>query len=258
MSFVHIILRPLVPPECICNLEQALQVAQIAYDFNPKSEGIVLCLGGDGTLLGALRSGATCFGVHVGHLGFLSAINLENLGNFLEELKRGHYKIEKHMMLEAYFEDGEDKSTPFACVNDMVVSRKDVYGILELELFVDGKLANIYQVDGLIFATPLGSSAYNISVGGSVVHPLCENILITPIAPHSLTQRPLILGAHMRLGVRPKKSCMVVVDGQKHYFMHPYQKLILKRASQQAILLQPLDRDYFKVLREKFSWGGRN
>ncbi|CAM2854081.1 NAD(+)/NADH kinase [Helicobacter felis] len=258
VSFVHIVLKPLVSPKCIHSLEQALKSAQITYDFNPKSEGVVLCLGGDGTLLGALRSGAACFGVHVGHLGFLSAANLENLQSFLEELKRGHYKIEKHLMLEAWLEDEQEKSESFVCANDIVVSRKDVYGILELELFVDDKLANIYQVDGLIFATPLGSSAYNISVGGSVVHPLCENILITPIAPHSLTQRPLILGAHVRLGVRSKKSCMVVIDGQQHHFMHPGQRLILRRASKQATLLQPLERDYFRVLREKFSWGGRN
>ncbi|MFC3847824.1 NAD(+)/NADH kinase [Helicobacter baculiformis] len=254
IEHVHVILKPLTPPDSLHALEQALQEAGMLYDFSPQPGGVLLCLGGDGTLLGALRSGAACFGVHVGNLGFLTATNLAGALDFLRALKNGFYRIEKHLMLEAWLQDQEH--TRFVCANDIVVTRKDVYGILELQLFVEGTLANVYQVDGLIVATPLGSSAYNISVGGSVVHPLCQNILLTPIAPHSLTQRPLILGAHAQLSIKTQKSCMVVVDGQSHHLMRPNQELHLQQAIEQATLLQPLERDYFQVLREKFSWGG--
>ncbi|WP_235852467.1 NAD(+)/NADH kinase [Helicobacter vulpis] len=253
IAHVHVILKPLTPPDALHTLEEALRAVGMGYDFSPQPGGVLLCLGGDGTLLGALRSGSACFGVHVGNLGFLTATNLAGVGEFLRALQAGFYRVEKHLMLEAWL---DNQDSPFVCANDLVITRKDVYGILELRLFVEGVLANVYQVDGLIVATPLGSSAYNISVGGSVVHPLCQNILLTPIAPHSLTQRPLILGAHVQLSVQTQKTCLIVLDGQSHHLMRPDQELKIQQAIPQATLLQPLERNYFQVLREKFSWGG--
>lgn len=212
----------------------------------------LLCLGGDGTLLGALRHplNLPCFGVHVGHLGFLTATNLEGVFVFLKALKRGDYRAQRHLMLE-----GKIGKQCILGANDLVVSKKDYYGMLELQLFIDGVLANTYKVDGLIFATPLGSTAYNISVGGSVLDPLCQNILITPIAPHSLSERPLILGARACLKVVSNQACIVVADGQVRHTLKPKQPLYIQRAKRQAILLQPLERNYFKVLKEKFAWG---
>ncbi|GMB92685.1 Putative inorganic polyphosphate/ATP-NAD kinase PpnK [Helicobacter bizzozeronii] len=255
---VHVLLKPDLAPKHLEALQVALQEAQMDYDFliPPKSNPheALLCLGGDGTLLGALRhsSAAACFGIHVGRLGFLSATNLEGTLEFLKALKEGRYSLHQHLMLEAHM--GKPPRT-FLCANDIVVAKKDFYGILELQLFIDQTLANVYQVDGLIIATPLGSTAYNISVGGSVVHPLCQNILITPIAPHSLNERPLILGAHARLEIVAQKSCVVVLDGQSHHALRAHQVLKVQASTRQATLLQPLNRNYFKVLKEKFSWG---
>lgn len=262
---VHILLKPSIAPELLEALKGCLQEAGMDYDFFPpltsNPNEALLCLGGDGTLLAALRhsSATACFGIHVGHLGFLTATNLSGALEFLKALKKGHYSLERHLMLEAWIQKRTSKITPvpqpFLCANDIVVARKDFYGILELQLFIDQTLANVYQVDGLILSTPLGSTAYNISVGGSVVHPLCQNILITPIAPHSLSERPLILGAHAHLEIVAQKSCVVVVDGQSHHSLKPTQVLKVQASKRQATLLQPLERNYFKVLKEKFSWG---
>ncbi|WP_163498945.1 NAD(+)/NADH kinase [Helicobacter suis] len=253
---VHILHKPALSSDLLLALEHLLQKAKIAYDFKSPEislpQEVLLCFGGDGTLLAALRhpSNSPCFGIHVGHLGFLTATNLEGASHFLEALTRGHYQIQEHLMLE-----GHIAKQHFLCANDIVVSKKEYSGMLGLQLFIDGVLANTYQVDGLIFATPLGSTAYNISVGGSVVHPLCQNILITPIAPHSLYQRPIILNDQAYLEIVPKQSCSVVIDGQVRYTLKSKQRLQIHKSIRQAKLIQPLEYNYFKVLKEKFSWG---
>ncbi|CRF41794.1 NAD(+)/NADH kinase [Helicobacter ailurogastricus] len=253
---VYVLPKPALKPKLLHALEHCLQEAKMPYDLKLPTarhpQEALLCLGGDGTLLGALRHplNLPCFGVHVGHLGFLTATNLEGVFVFLKALKRGDYRAQRHLMLE-----GKIGKQCILGANDLVVSKKDYYGMLELQLFIDGVLANTYKVDGLIFATPLGSTAYNISVGGSVLDPLCRNILITPIAPHSLSERPLILGARACLKVVSNQACIVVADGQVRHTLKPKQPLYIQRAKRQAILLQPLERNYFKVLKEKFAWG---
>ncbi|WP_221279475.1 NAD(+)/NADH kinase [Helicobacter gastrocanis] len=256
ISHVYVLSKPALEPKLLHTLEHCLKEAKMPYSLEPPTacnpSEALLCLGGDGTLLAALRHplNLPCFGVHVGHLGFLTATNLEGVLEFLKALKRGDYKAHRHLMLE-----GQKGNQHILAANDLVVSKKDYYGMLELQLFIDGVLANTYKVDGLIFATPLGSTAYNISVGGSVLDPLCQNILITPIAPHSLSERPLILGARACLKVVSNQACIVVADGQVRHTLRPKQSLFIQRAKRHAILLQPLERNYFKVLKEKFAWG---
>ncbi|BDQ27015.1 NAD(+)/NADH kinase [Helicobacter heilmannii] len=256
IEYVYVLPKPDLEPQALRVLKACLQEAQMPYSlespsvYNPNTA--LLCLGGDGTLLAALRHplNLPCFGVHVGYLGFLTATNLEGALGFLKALKRGDYSAQRHLMLE-----GKMGKERILAANDLVVSKQDYYGMLELQLFIDGVLANTYKVDGLIFATPLGSTAYNISVGGSVLDPLCQNILITPIAAHSLSERPLILGARARLKVLSTQACIVVADGQVRRALEPKQPLIIQRAKRHATLLQPLERNYFNVLKEKFAWG---
>ncbi|BCZ19026.1 Putative inorganic polyphosphate/ATP-NAD kinase PpnK [Helicobacter sp. NHP19-012] len=256
ISHVYILLKPALEPEMLHALEACLKEAKMLYSLESPTayhpNEALLCLGGDGTLLAALRHplNLPCFGIHVGHLGFLTATNLEGALAFLKALKRGDYKAQEHLMLE-----GKIGKQCILAANDLVVSKKDYYGMLELQLFIDEVLVNTYKVDGLIFATPLGSTAYNISVGGSVLDPLCQNILITPIAPHSLSERPLILGAGACLKVVSTQACIVVADGQVRHTLKPKQVLNIHAAKRQATLLQPLERNYFKILKEKFAWG---
>ncbi|WP_104712308.1 NAD(+)/NADH kinase [Helicobacter cetorum] len=215
-----------------------------------------LCLGGDGTMLGALRvvhgHNKPCFGVRMGNLGFLSAIELYELQAFLKALKSKEVITEKHLALEGNI---EDKS--FYAINEILITKKEALGVLGIEACVKGVVFNTYKGDGLIIATPLGSTAYNLSANGPIVHALSQSYILTPLCDFSLTQRPLVLGAEFCLSFKVNKDALIVVDGQVIFELKADQKLNLKASKHSSILLHKNDRDYFRVLKEKLLWGER-
>ncbi|MGN8495486.1 NAD(+)/NADH kinase [Helicobacter pylori] len=222
------------------------QLIEKAYAF--------LCLGGDGTILGALRMthahNKPCFGVRIGNLGFLSAVELNGLKDFLQDLKQNRIKLEEHLALE-----GRIGNASFYAINEIVIAKKKALGVLDIKACAGHTPFNTYKGDGLIIATPLGSTAYNLSAHGPIVHALSQSYILTPLCDFSLTQRPLVLGAEFCLSFCAHEDALVVIDGQATYDLKANQPLYIQKSPTTTKLLQKNSRDYFKVLKEKLLWG---
>ena len=216
----------------------------------------LISIGGDGTLLSLVRSSfkyeKPVLGINLGTLGFLTDINLEQLDDFLDDFSNDIYKIDKRMMIE-----GSVNLNKFVAFNDIVISRKSISSMIRISAKIDGKDFNSYYGDGVIISTPTGSTAYNLSVGGPIVYPLTEAFIITPIAPHSLTQRPLVMPADFQIEftVCDNQGAVVIVDGQDIYEISQKESIKIKIASNKAKMIHRKKRNFFDVLSEKLRWG---
>ncbi len=235
-----------------------LGVLGVEFDEMCLKSDVIISLGGDGTLISVSRRSflynKPILGINIGKLGFLVDIEVNELESFLEKLFRGEYRIDKRMVLEVVFNKNGKKSSAFA-FNDIVFSRPMVAGMVDLQAYVDGDLFNNYYGDGLIVSTPTGSTAYNLSSGGPVVFPLTEALILTPLCSHSLTQRPLILPANFEVMIKSKDKVLISIDGQEIYHLEDYDSIEFKMASNGVRLIHRVERNYFKVLREKLKWG---
>lgn len=214
---------------------------------------ILLSIGGDGTLISTFHKipSLPIVGINAGHLGFLTGVSLDELFVFLPKLLEGQYKIHTHSTLSVYL-DGKKIAR---ALNEVLISKKTFPAMIEIGAKIENKILNHYHCDGLIIATPTGSTAYNISAGGSVVYPYCKNILLTPLAPHSLTQRPMIVGSEMALEFEVKQDSQIIIDGQKIFDFPVGSGLRVCDEGEGARLVYPQEWDYFALLREKFNWG---
>ncbi len=217
---------------------------------------ILLSIGGDGTLLSAVRSSfkydIPILGIHMGTLGFLTDIVFEELPSFLNDLMDDNYRIDNRMLVECKIAD-----KTYVAFNDIVISRKTVSSMLKVSAKINGESFNSYHGDGVIISTPTGSTAYNLSVGGPIVYPLTEAFIITPVASHSLTQRPLVMPAEIEIEFKIKDSqgAVILIDGQD--IIEAKNEAIIKVtiADKKAKLIHRTKRDFFKVLNEKLGWG---
>lgn len=216
----------------------------------------LISVGGDGTLLSVVRKSFNfekpVLGINLGTLGFLTDICMEQLPKFIEDLKNNIYKIDNRMLIE-----GSVNLNKFVAFNDIVISRKSISSMIKIKAKIDGKAFNTYFGDGLIVSTPSGSTAYNLSVGGPIVYPLTEAFIITPIAPHSLTQRPIVVPADFEIEfkVTQDSGAVVIIDGQELYDLEKDEIIKIKIATKKAKMLHRSSRDFFKVLSEKLRWG---
>lgn len=216
----------------------------------------LISVGGDGTLLSVVRRSfrfeKPVLGINLGTLGFLTDISMEELPKFVEDLKNNIYKIDTRMMVE-----GSVNLNKFVAFNDIVISRKSISSMIKIEGKIDGKDFNSYYGDGVIISTPTGSTAYNLSVGGPIVYPLTEAFIITPVAPHSLTQRPLVMPADFEIEFKiiDNQGAVVIVDGQDIYEVEQNQSIKINIASKKAKMIHRIQRNYFEVLSEKLRWG---
>lgn len=221
-----------------------------------KQSDFLVSIGGDGTLISVARRSfefdIPVLGIHLGTLGFLTDITLSELPNFLDKLKHNEYRIDSRMMIK-----GSAKGNSFSAFNDIVISRKSISNMLRVDAKIDGKLFNSYYGDGLIISTPTGSTAYNLSAGGPVVFPLTDAFIVTPVAPHSLTQRPLVLPADFEIEffIPDSLGAVVIVDGQDIYEIPENESIKIKIASKKAKLIHRRERNYFEVLNKKLQWG---
>ena len=219
----------------------------------------LIALGGDGTLISLCRNSfeyeKPILGVYAGNLGFLTDIKFEEIENFIDKIFIDDYRIDTRMMLEVslYVKGKVQKIVAF---NDIVFSRPKLSGMANIEAYIDNEHINSYYGDGLIVSTPTGSTAYNVSAGGPVVYPLTKALILTPVCPHSLTQRPLVLPVNFEVEF---KSCdsdtVIIVDGQDTYNMGDFDYVSIKIADNGAKLIHRIDRNYFEVLKEKLHWG---
>ncbi len=236
---------------------QMIKEQGIPFDEMCKKSDILVSVGGDGTLISVARRSyryhKPILGVNVGTLGFLTDINPDNLESFIKKLKKDEFRIDERMMIELSILGKRDNIVAF---NDIVFTRPAVSKMIEIDVKEGDKLVNSYYGDGLIVSTPTGSTAYNLSAGGPVVYPLTNAFIFTPICPHSLTQRPLILPSEFELEIKTNsKTALIVVDGQDMYEFTPDDSVIIKKAKVGAKLIHRKERNYFDVLREKLNWG---
>jgi NAD+ kinase len=223
---------------------------------------LVVVLGGDGTLLKAARLyghlEAPILGVNLGGLGFLTEISLDELRPIFERILRGEYQTESRMVLTAgIIREGEVCPViPF--LNDVVINKGAVARIIDLETSIGGQFLTSYRGDGLIVATPTGSTAYNLSAGGPILHPALKTILLTPICPFTLTNRPIILQddavIDIRLGTKPSEVWLTF-DGQVGYPLKAGDLVRIQKAVKSIRLIKTPYKNYFEILRTKLKWG---
>jgi NAD+ kinase len=236
-------------------------------DELPTACDLVVILGGDGTLIGMAdriaQAGAKVpiLGVNFGSLGFLTEIQLPELYESLESVLEGEAGIDERMMLRARtLRDGEVFADRLV-VNDVVITRAALSRIIDLSVSIGSQLVMQVRADGLIVATPTGSSAYNLAAGGPIVHPALDALLLTPIAPHMLTNRPVVLPGSSEVRVEPVmnggEEVYVTFDGQSGHPLQAGDVIEITRAEQPLRLVSASKRTYFDVLRQKLKWGAR-
>ncbi len=232
---------------------KAIGLLGVEFDEMCKESDFLVALGGDGTLISLARRAykydKPVLGINAGNLGFLTDINPENIEEFLDDFLKENYRIDKRMVIE--IEYGNKFLYAF---NDVVISKDIISSMIHIKVDTNESFLNTYHGDGLIISTPTGSTAYNLSAGGPVVYPLTESFILTPICPHSLTQRPLILPSNFELELEVKeKTAKLIIDGQEIYNIK--DKIKIKKAKKPAKLIHRIERNYFEVLREKLNWG---
>jgi NAD+ kinase len=225
---------------------------------------LLVVLGGDGTLIHAAglvsERQVPLFGVNLGTLGFLVEIELAEVYRALEPVLAGDYQIEERMRLWVRLRRGRDELVSCHVVNDAVITKGALARIIDFEVTVDGHHLTIYNADGIIISTPTGSTAYNLAAGGPVLHPMVRGIIVTPICPHTLTLRPLVVPDQRTCRVRilgPHGRVFLTLDGQQGHELQLDDLVEVSRSPFALQIVRSPTRDFFAVLREKLKWGGR-
>jgi NAD+ kinase len=225
---------------------------------------LVVVLGGDGTLLAAARllqnREVPILPVNLGALGFMTSVTLDELYPLLEQTLAGEHRVSERMVLQA--EVVRDGSTIQAqkALNDAVVNQAALARLMEFHVHVDGSHVGRYRADGLIIATPTGSTAYSLAAGGPILHPDIHAFVITPICPHMLTNRPLVVPDSSRIEVtftHGAEPVHVTLDGQVGWQLARDDRVVITKSPNRVLLVQPPSKSYFEVLRSKLGWGGR-
>ncbi len=221
---------------------------------------LIVSIGGDGTLLTSSYSGRNygtpILGINFGKLGFLAEYEINNLDKFIDELEKGEYKIEERMTLCGECVNGEE-GTLFA-INDIVIDKGHWPKMIELELRIDDEYVSTFSADGIIISTPTGSTGYSLSVGGPIVNPLAKVITISPISPHTLTMRPLVIGDNQKVTVIVKSEhdkIHVNCDGQRVSHYQSSKKFTIYSSKTPIKLLRTKSTSYYSILRNKLYWG---
>jgi len=197
--------------------------------------------------------------VNLGTLGFLTEIALDELFAALELVLAGDYRVEKRMRLEVRALRQGVELARFLALNDAVLTKTDLARMIDLETRADGRQVTVYHADGLIVATPTGSTAYSLSAGGPIVLPELEAFVLTPICPHALTQRPLVLpeSAEIEIRVLSRAEVQLTVDGQEGALLREGDVVVVRRSAHPLRVIVSPFRTRFEILREKLSWGTR-
>ncbi len=228
---------------------------------------MVLILGGDGTLLSMAdriaeaHSGVPILGVNFGSLGFLTEVTLPELYPSLEAALAGRAHIEDRLMLRSTVLRGGTHVAESVVLNDVVFTKGARSRMIDLSVWVGDELVTHVKADGLIVASPTGSTAYNLAAGGPIVQPSVDALILTPIAPHTLTNRPIVIPAPSQVRVLPRMDdgddVFVTFDGQAGLQLEAGDEIRVCRAEQPLRLIRPSTRSYFEVLRQKLKWGER-
>jgi NAD+ kinase len=237
-------------------------IIESADDFNKTD--FILALGGDGTILSAARAigsrNVPVLGIHLGDMGFMAKVTLNDLYIRLDQVAKAEYSLEDHLVIQArVINDGH--TAQYTALNDIVVKSEQFHRMLNCQLTANDRFVGNYKADGIIISTPTGSTAYSLSAGGPIVEPSVSSMIITPICPHSLTSRPLVVPDSQILSVgfpaEQEDKISLTVDGQIVDIINPDAQISIQKADYKTAFITFPDSNYFQTLRVKMGWGQR-
>lgn len=225
-----------------------------------KNSDFVIVLGGDGTLLSVARQviwhQTPILGINLGHFGFLTELETENMYDGLDRIKEGDCRVEARMMLEAVVVKDNMITDSFAALNDIVISKGSFSRIIRLRTYINQSYVNTYSADGIIISSPTGSTAYSLSAGGPILSPDVAGMVITPISPHTMNSRSIVISHNEEVKVElvgDKNDVMLTVDGQQGYRLNAGDLVIVRKADFTANMIKLIDRSFYDVLRTKLN-----
>jgi NAD+ kinase len=255
--------------EVICDSEAGDCIGALAGQTRkreelPEQSDLLIVLGGDGTLLSAARLAADrkvpILAVNLGGLGFLTTVSQDELYLILEEIFSGKHRVSERVMLETEIVRSGSVIRRQIALNDAVLNKAALARIMDVELRVDGEYVTTYKADGLILSTPTGSTAYSLAAGGPIVYPTVEAFVVTPICPHTLTNRPLVIPDSARIEIDFQAGddpVFLTLDGQLGIELARGDHIVVRKASEKLHLVRPARKTYFQILRNKLKWGER-
>lgn len=251
-------------PHIAAHAEIVVWDLDFSVDLANVEADVAIVLGGDGSILRAVRSMGyrqlPVLGVNLGKLGFLADLQPDELLALLPQLASRPYRVVDHLMFECRVFRGQDCLVEQLGLNETVVHAGQPFGILELEFRVDGELVTTYSCDGLIVATPVGSTAHSLSAGGPILRKDLQAFVVSPLNPHTLTNRPVVDSAQRVFEIsapRPNEGTTLVVDGRTQCRLEPGDRVQIRQAPCQFKLAEVSGHGYYRTLREKLGWGGR-
>jgi NAD+ kinase len=225
---------------------------------------LIIVLGGDGTLLAAARAlhgqNVPILAVNLGGLGFLTSSTLDELYPLLEQVLKGEHRIGERMMLEAEILRSGKAAERERALNEAVANKAALARMLDFDVFVDSRHVGRYRADGIIVATPTGSTAYSLAAGGPILQPDLDAFVITPICPHMLTNRPLVIPDTSRVELdftAAHEPVFLTLDGQTGFQLEPQDHVVITKSSSKVKFVRPPQKTYYEVLRNKLRWGER-
>ncbi|HTK37665.1 MAG TPA: NAD(+)/NADH kinase, partial [Pyrinomonadaceae bacterium] len=223
---------------------------------------LIVVLGGDGTMISTARlvgdREILVLGVNYGSLGYLTDFRIEEMFPTLELIFDGNFEIDRRVMLDAEHWRGKEKLASGRVLNDVVINKAALARIIEIEVSLNNLFVNSFRSDGLIVATPTGSTAYNLSAGGPIVYPSMNAVVLTPICPFTLTNRPIVIPDTAEIELKlmnGNEGVVLTFDGQTGFRMEAHDRVVIRKSAMTFNLVQPPNRNYFDVLRNKLKWG---
>ncbi len=230
----------------------------------PELVDAVIVLGGDGTMLSVARLVAhkdvPILGINLGGLGFITEVNRAEIKEAIDKMLVEECAVEERLMLNVHIHRLGEKLSDYLVLNDVVINKGALARIIDLETFIDHQYVTTYKADGLIISTPTGSTAYNLSAGGPIIHPTLNSVVITPICPHTLTNRPLVISYESMIEIilqSESEDVFLTLDGQVGYSIRKGDRVEIMKSEHKTRLLIPCEKDYFNILRTKLKWGER-
>jgi NAD+ kinase len=231
----------------------------------PQQVDLIIVFGGDGTLLSVARFDqiemVPVLAVNLGSLGFLTEIGADEIPAVLDKVLESDYSLDKRMMLEAtLIKEGDERGQTFQALNDVVVNKGALARMMDLDTYVNDLYLNRFKADGLIICTPTGSTGYSLSAGGPIVYPSLNLFTITPICPHTLTNRPLIISDESIIRIElmsESEDVFLTVDGQVGVRIERHDRVIIRKSAKTLSLVKTPFRSYFEILKKKLKWGER-
>ncbi len=252
--------------EAYVDLETAsiLNIEGFSRSEIPSLVDIIVVLGGDGTMLSVCRlvgdKGIPILGVNIGGLGFLTEVQKDELYEFFENVLAGECPLEERIMLTTYVHRNNERIAEYIVMNDVVVNKGALARIIDLETYINHAYVTTFKADGLIVSTPTGSTAYALSAGGPILYPTLSSIVLAPICPHTLTNRPIVLPDDVIIEIilrSQTEDVFLTLDGQIGFPLKLNDIIEVRKSPFKTKLLTPCKKDYFQILRTKLKWGER-